>query len=177
MISIKKSDKGLRWLNHWLAQQYCSYSTLISDEEFPSLLFLESWENDSLHNIFVIRIIDRCRAVCLNSFYLTIDQEEQKFIMEYLKSNYWIKALHYTKILPNQENVSSIPILRRSDLCDNIAQLPPTFQDYLSSLGKQTRKHSKYYLGRITRDFPSIEYIFQTGKDIDYKLFKRILVG
>ena len=39
---------------------------------------------------------------------------------------------------------------------DNIAAIPNTFKEYIDSLGKQTKKHAKYYLGRINRDFPQI---------------------
>lgn len=56
-----------------------------------------------------------------------------------------VRQLHY----PHQ----------RCNISENIVlTLPRTADEYVASLGKNTRKNVKYYLNRVKRSFPSFEY-------------------
>lgn len=61
---------------------------------------------------------------------------------------------------------TSLPCIEYSDNVDNIATLPTSFTDYIGQLGKQTKKHAKYYLGRVARDLPQMQFSISEGEDI-----------
>lgn len=123
-------------------------------------------------NIFVVRLLGR-EAVVYNSLYFSTDTEELNDFNDYLFSEYRVTKIRWRKLyepLPPTR-------YRRLSLCtisDNIAVLPTTYSDYLNSLGKQTKKHSKYYIGRIGRDYPSVEYRYMLGRELPRPIFHRI---
>jgi hypothetical protein len=50
------------------------------------------------------------------------------------------------------------PFLQHECLEDIVLSLPPSPDDYLAMLGKNTRSEIKRYLGKIRRDFPSFRF-------------------
>lgn len=55
------------------------------------------------------------------------------------------------------------PLQRHQCLEDIVLALPPTADDYLALLGKNTRASIRRYLGKVRRDFPSFRFEVYTG--------------
>ncbi len=114
--------------------------------------FIECIKNGSVSNIYCVKaILDGLYVE--NSFYFSATEEELdqfcSFVWEQMPT---IDYITFNTLL------KPLPIKRKRALhylwgVDNIAFLPESFNQYLSSLGKQTAKHSKYNLGRVRRDF------------------------
>lgn len=98
-----------------------------------------------------------------------------KALTEYLFSTYHVIKITWGTLLEKLPvNYISNLSIEYSRIEDNIASLPATYTDYLNSLGHQTKKHEKYYVGRMVRDFPSVEYIYKKGADITEEEFNTV---
>lgn len=62
---------------------------------------------------------------------------------------------------------SPFPIQRFNHLEDLALALPTTTQEYLASLGKNTRRNIKRYMDRLTRRFPSFRFEVRECADVD----------
>jgi hypothetical protein len=59
---------------------------------------------------------------------------------------------------------------------DTIIQLPATIEEYISRLGKQTRKHVPYYIRRLEREWGSqLQFAQLANEDIELEEFRRLV--
>jgi hypothetical protein len=58
---------------------------------------------------------------------------------------------------------------------DFIIPLPESMEDYMSMLGKQTRKHIKYYVNRASRDFPDFVFRKQNKVEISRDEIRKVI--
>jgi CelD/BcsL family acetyltransferase involved in cellulose biosynthesis len=58
---------------------------------------------------------------------------------------------------------------------DFVMDLPATGREYLDSLGRQTRKHLPYYLRRLQRTMPSVEFVVRAGPEITREEFSELV--
>lgn len=94
--------------------------------------------------------------------------------MSFLFKEYHVQNINITSVFETNNFQTKYPLIKYSDNVDNIAVLPSTFKQYIDSLGKQTKKHAKYYLGRILRYFPNVEYKCSQGEDISFEDYTNI---
>ncbi|MGM9778848.1 MAG: GNAT family N-acetyltransferase [Prevotella sp.] len=119
-----------------------------------------------MKNIFLVKQ-EAKKVKMLNSFYISMMAEELKALADYLFVHYQIDIIEWN-FLSVHLTLSNLPYPAVAYIRaeDNIAELPDTYADYLNTLGKQTKKHAKYYVGRMVRDFPSVEYIYKRGIEV-----------
>jgi hypothetical protein len=59
---------------------------------------------------------------------------------------------------------------------DIVINLPATKEEYLASLGKQTRKHLPYYVRRLEREWGTqLRFVYRAGGDIRLDDFRRLV--
>lgn len=110
-----------------------------------------------------------------NSFYFTPSDEELTEFFEFVWHHWYaVKRITFNTLLEPLQVVPQTSIHYISGV-DNIAILPESFEAYLVSLGKQTCKHSKYYLGRIKRDFPSCDTVICMNRNIRLDDYQQIV--
>ena len=133
-----------------------------------------SMQGQVVKNIYLIQqASDKIKV--LNPFYLSVEADEMRALTDYLFEHYQAEILEWnTLLLSLPLNKLPYHVISYSPIEDNIAELPDTYADYLNTLGKQTKKHSKYYVGRVARDFPSVEYIYKRGMDVTDKEFHAV---
>lgn len=124
-----------------------------------------------MKNIFLVER-EKNKARVLNPFCISVDADELKALADYLFEHYHTVVIEWNTLsvaLP----VSNLPYptIKYNTIEDNIAELPDSYADYLNTLGRQTKKHAKYYVGRMQRDFPSVEYIYKNGRDVSDEEF------
>lgn len=125
-----------------------------------------SIQGEFLKNIYLIKL-GKKEINVLNPFQISMAAEEMKALTDYLFEHYQAEKIGWNSLLlPLPLNNLPYPVISYSRIEDNIAELPDTYADYLNALGKQTKKHAKYYVGRMVRDFPSVEYIYKRGMDV-----------
>lgn len=67
------------------------------------------------------------------------------------------------------------PLRRENATDDSVLALPGSMQEYLSSLGKATRKNIKRYTARLKEKFPSFEYRVSLQECIDETRVREII--
>lgn len=151
-----------------LCEKYHNYqliNTILVDYKDLKCLEVRTCEG-VLSNVYVLLASDKDIRI-LNSFYLTLNTGELQAVCHYIFERYKVPKIIWwgqTNALPTDE--VTFCFMSSSKIEDNIAQLPSSFAEYISSLGKQTKKHSKYYMGRLVRDFPSTSYEFIHGNTL-----------
>lgn len=171
-ITIVESKKKSDEINKFLIDTYCNYVTKCSAFQGMNVTFYESRIGEKVKNIFVVRI-DKRQATILNKFYLDVEEDEITLLLEVLSNRYGVNKLFFNKLF-SPPALSETPHIQEYEIVDNIADLPPSFSMFIDSLGKNTKKHSKYYLGRMQRDFPDVEYNVYENQDISRSDFDSI---
>ena len=178
VFKIREYTPPTHVLLHELLNRYQTYQYInfINNHSFQdgNLFALCSIKDDIISNIFLIRKENKTMKV-LNPFYLKVDPNELKSLVNFLFDNPIIEKIMFNSLLDKLPLDSfSYPIITDCKIEDNIVTLPSTYVDYLNTLGKQTKKHAKYYVGRMNRDFPTVEYIYKTGNELTDKEFDTI---
>ena len=173
--SFSKSNLSKEFISQYLLDKYHNYLT--SSKRLPKdVIYIESRdENGFLRNIFPISYSKKEGNVKIkNKFYLDVEKEEWELLLSFLFKEYHVQNINITSVFETNNFQTKYPLIKYSDNVDNIAVLPSTFKQYIDSLGKQTKKHAKYYLGRILRDFPNVEYKCSQGEDISFEDYANI---
>lgn len=173
--SFSKSNLSKEFISQYLLDKYYNYST--SSKRLPKdVIYIESRdENGFIRNIFPISYSKKEGNVKIkNKFYLDVEKEEWELLLSFLFKEYHVQNINITSVFETNNFQTKYPLIKYSDNVDNIAVLPSTFKQYIDSLGKQTKKHAKYYLGRILRDFPNVEYKCSQGEDISFEDYTNI---
>lgn len=158
-----------------LCKKYHNYlliSTLLPPPSQVGRLMIVECTTSEYHNFFVVDINGGVARIH-NAFYFQTDELELGDFVRYLFENFGVRKIRWARLYEPLPTVS-YKRLSYCSISDNIAELPDTFNDYLNSLGKQTKKHSKYYLGRLERDFQAVEYQYVTGAELPRATFNRI---
>lgn len=171
---ITESPKSIDDINHFLIDNYHTYVTKTSAFKDVDVKYFESIIDETLKNIFVV-LIEGKRASILNKFYIDVEKEELDQLLKLLSEKYGVSHIYLNKILTPLKCSDGLNSIKEFEILDNIASLPESFPEFINSLGKTTKKHSKYYLGRMTRDFPSVEYLTYENSDITKDDFDRII--
>jgi hypothetical protein len=69
----------------------------------------------------------------------------------------------------------ALPVHRTNCLEDIAMKLPPTAEEYLAGLGKNTRRNIKRYLDRLQRTFPSFRFETAERQAIDERQVREII--
>lgn len=150
-----------------LCEKYHSYqliNTILADYKDLKCLEVRTCEG-VLSNVYVLLASDKDIRI-LNSFYLTLEADELQAVCHYIFEKYKVSKNVWGQINPLPTDGVSFGFMSSSKIEDNIAKLPSSFAEYIGSLGKQTKKHSKYYMGCVARDFPSTSYEFIHGNTL-----------
>ena len=99
--------------------------------------------------------------------YLSVTQCEISELSDWVYECFNCDCLIINGVYELEHSFNSLPVIANISNIDNIAILPETFIDFINSLGKQTKKHSKYYLGRIERNFNDVSYNFSEESKIE----------
>ena len=173
--SFSKSNLSKEFISQYLLDKYHNYLT--SSKRLPKdVIYIESRdENGFIRNIFPISYSKKEGNVKIkNKFYLDVEKEEWELLLSFLFKEYHVQNININSVFETNNFQTKYPLIKYSDNVDNIAVLPSTFKQYIDSLGKQTKKHAKYYLGRILRDFPNVEYKCSQGEDISFEDYTNI---
>ena len=157
------STRNKEDIDRILLDKYHNYLTKVEDN--TEVEYIESNdEYNHLQNLFVVTCKDY-EVNILNKFYIDVDSEEWNSFLNFCLTRYKATrvAIHgMLDILPPP----FLPNIEYTENVDNIALLPTSFKEYINQLGKQTKKHAKYYIGRINRDFPNAQFVFSEGDNI-----------
>jgi len=127
---------------------------------------IASYIGDELQNLYRLCVYEDYLTV-EDHFYVALSIEEMNAFLNYCFTEYGIKKIIWKKLLTRLPVKSAkYPAIEVLTEVDNIATLPATYTEYLNRLGKQTKKHAKYYIGRIVRDFPTTSFLFKEGIDV-----------
>jgi len=76
-----------------------------------------------------------------------------------------------------QVNGGKLPFVHHRSFCaeDFIVRLPQTQEAYIARLGPATRKNIKRHKNRLERDFPSLQWHVQNGREADEDHIRRII--
>lgn len=156
---------GRKYMNFMLTEAYLGegYTYVVSSNV-----------RNEIVNIFCVKEKRNILEV-ENSFYFTPSEQEIYDFSKYVWEK-WprINRITFNTLLSELQTGINNATHYLSGV-DNIAHLPDSFETYLTMLGKQTCKHSKYYLGRIKRDFPSYEVICCMNSDIMKEDYQQIV--
>lgn len=97
------------------------------------------------------------RARVLNEV-VRISSDEIRMFSRYVFTSYGDVALISFKAIETDIKKANYPLQRFNYSEDIAMKIPSTPQEYLSSLGKNTRRNIKRYSDRLKRDFPSVEF-------------------
>lgn len=168
--SFSKSNLSKEFISKFLLDRYHNYLTSVS--RLPQdVSYIECRDkNDNLKDIFPISYNTKEKYVKIeNKFYLDLENKELEALLSFLFKEYGVSNVKVSSIFKIDNIQIRYPNISLSDNVDNIAELPSTFKEYIDSLGKQTKKHAKYYLGRIQREFPNVEYESCQGSDFSFE--------
>lgn len=168
--SFSKSNLSKEFISKFLLDRYHNYLTSVS--RLPQdVSYIECRDkNDNLKDIFPISYNTKEKYVKIeNKFYLDLENKELEALLSFLFKEYGVSNVKVSGIFKIDNIQIRYPNISLSDNVDNIAELPSTFKEYIDSLGKQTKKHAKYYLGRIQREFPNLEYESCQGTDFSFE--------
>jgi hypothetical protein len=101
-----------------------------------------------------IRVLNK--RICVN-------EEQIRLFSDYIFKKYKSASTIVFQLI--NTDTLRIPYPYQSAGCPGelVIELPATPEDYLAALGKNTRRNIKYYLGRLTRTFPSFRMEFYDG--------------
>ena len=167
---------GSSQLNAILVDKYMNY-TMTTEWQKNSVSYVESI-NDStgqLANIYLIKKAGNTIEVS-NNFYFTATKEELNSFFDYVWKNYTgVKRIMFHTLLNPLPIESSANAIHYTNNVDNVIGLPESYDAYLESLGTQTRKHAKYYLRRIQKEFPAISFQVIMNGDISRKDYEQLI--
>lgn len=150
--------------DHFLCDKYHNYqliSTMLAS--YDKLKYIEVIKEGDIVNAYVV-LVDVEEIRILNSFYIYADEQEIDEFINFLFSKFNVCKINWNSIISVLPITSiSVPCLFYNRIEDNIAYLPDTYSDYMNSLGRQTKKHSKYYINRLSRDFSNVKFEYIKG--------------
>ena len=102
-------------------------------------------------------------------------REEVSKVCTYLFSKYSHKYIDWGGFY-EPITLSKYPIHKTAIVSDVYMDLPSTEEDYLVLLNKTTRKHIKYYIRKMKKDYPDLEFKCYRHQEITEELVRQIVL-
>lgn len=166
----------------------------LTDVKINELFFDEEYDNQSksffasitcfkhikkiknIHKIIVEDTIFYCSIGKNAELYVamrTIDKITLDYLIDYLFNKYDIKTI-FIDHLYNMYNSIKYNVIQTGINSDVLMNIPSSLQEYNAMLGKKTRKHLRYYISRLEKQFNNIEYKTFIKDEIEYELIEKM---
>jgi len=106
---------------------------------------------------------------------IKVHQEDVARFSTYIFDKYPSVSLIYFKAVETDVRTLPFPYQHVNCLEDIVLTLPETVDEYLSRLGKSTRKTIKGYMNKLKRDFPSFDYRIYTKDELTESQIREII--
>jgi hypothetical protein len=115
--------------------------------------------------IFVFRKV-KDKVQVINSVIKISEEEIHRFAKNVFATFRSVNIISFHAV-QTELHTLSVPHHKINFSEDIVVPLPDTVQEYLDSLGKNTKKNVKYYSNKLKRNFPSFEYKVYEKEDVD----------
>jgi len=106
------------------------------------------------------------RVEVINSVIKINEEEIHRFVKNVFETFRSVKVISFHAV-QTQLHAFPFPHHKINFSEDIVVPLPDTGQEYLDSLGKNTKKNVKYYSNKLKRNFPSFEYKVYEKEDVE----------
>jgi hypothetical protein len=125
-----------------------------------------------LVTVFLFRL-EKQRVEVLNEV-INIDEEDISRFLNYVFATF--KSAQVVIFRAIQTNFPGVPFLyqRFNYLEDIVVTLPDSAEDYMASLGKNTRRNIRRHLKALAQDFPSFSFHIAENDDFDEQYARKL---
>lgn len=117
--------------------------------------------------VHVLVYVIRGKEVTLLNELVAIEQEYLQYFADFVFTRYPEVSSVNFNCLKNSLIQMPYPLRLWKTSQDITIALPPTPDEYLAQLGRQTQKHIKYYINRLQREFADVVFRVATTQEID----------
>lgn len=148
------------------------YFEIFRDIRSLNALVISCGESDPLH---VIAYVISGKEITVLNELVEIEQEYVQYFADTVFSRYPTITTVNFNCLKGRIAFLHYPWRRWKSSHDIAIDLPGSFDEYHSKLGKQTQKHIRYYLNRLHRVYDDVEFHVATTKEIDPSIIGRVI--